>query len=50
MNILIESENAMIIVNGDDIYMSLYNPNDKLMDLIEKLAVAEGLFVWKGKC
>jgi hypothetical protein len=48
MNILIESENAMLTVNVDDLYMVIYNPNDKLMDLIEKLALAEGLFVWKG--
>lgn len=48
INILIESTNAIITVNGDDLYMSLYNPNDKLIALIEKLAGAEGLFVWKG--
>ena len=47
INILIESENTMIAVSGDDLYMSIYNPNDKLMDLIEKLAGAEGLFVWE---
>lgn len=40
----------MITVNGDYLYMSLYNPNDQLMNLIEKLAGAEGLFVWKGSC
>ena len=50
INILIESQNAMITVNGDYLYMSLYNPNDQLINLIEKLAGAEGLFVWKGSC
>lgn len=48
LNILIESENVMITVNGDDLYMSLYNPNNKFIALIEKLAGAEGLFVRKG--
>ncbi len=50
INILIESQNAMITVNGDYLYMSLYNPSDQLMNIIEKLARAEGLFVWKGSC
>ena len=50
MNILIEGGNAMITVSGGDLYMTLYNPNDRLMDLIEKLAGAEGLFVWEGMC
>lgn len=47
MNIIIESENSMMIVNGDDLYMALYNPSNKLKSLVETFAGAEGLFVWK---
>ncbi|QAT42990.1 hypothetical protein [Aminipila luticellarii] len=48
MNILIEKENTLIMVNGDDLYMSLYNPSHELLTLIEKLTGAEGLFIWRA--
>ncbi len=45
--VILESEDAMIGFNGDDHYMTLYNPNAKLLELICSLVVSEGLFVWK---
>ena len=42
-----DSENAMIGFNGDDHYMTLYNPSKELLELISQLASSEGLFVWK---
>ena len=42
-----DSENAMIGFNGDDHYMTLYNPSNELLELISQLASSEGLFVWK---
>lgn len=50
MNIVVDHENVMLIVNGDDLYMSLYNPNREFLGLVEKLAGAEGLFVWQASC
>jgi len=44
---VMDSENAMIGFNGDDHYMTLYNPSNELLELISQLASSEGLFVWK---
>ncbi|MBO4827602.1 MAG: hypothetical protein J5506_10310 [Prevotella sp.] len=40
-------ERAMIGFQGDDHYMTLYNPNAELLELVRLLAASEGLFVWK---
>ena len=40
---------SMIISEPDDTYMTLYNPDKKLLELVRTLASGEGLFVWKGK-
>ncbi|MBR4456983.1 MAG: hypothetical protein IKS32_12330 [Solobacterium sp.] len=38
---------AMIVSEPDELYMTLYNPDESLLNLIRMLAFAEGLFVWK---
>ena len=45
--ILLKSLDAMISVDGDDLYMTLYNPNEDLLEFIRTLASSEGLYVWK---
>ena len=40
-----ETENALIYINCDDIYFTVYHPTDHMLDLIRKLAGSEGLFV-----
>lgn len=40
---------SMIISEPDDTYMTLYNPDKKLLELVKTIASGEGLFVWKGK-
>lgn len=47
MNILLEEGAAMVIVNGDDLYLSLYGPSPELLELVKQLAEAAGLFLWK---
>ena len=47
INIILPSANSMIVTQPDDLYMTVYNPDEKLLELIQKLASAEGLFVWK---
>ena len=42
-----EAEDTLIGINCDDTYMTVYQPTDRLLDLIRKLAAAEGLFVWQ---
>ena len=47
LNILV-GEDALLSADHTDIYMTLYNPDERLLGLAEKLASAEGLFVRKG--
>ena len=40
--------NALITADNTDTYMTLFGPDEKMLELVRKLAAAEGLFVWKG--
>ena len=40
---------SMILSEPDDTHMTLFNPDERLLDLVKTLSAAEGLFVWKGK-
>ncbi len=42
-------EDALLIAEEDDHYMTLYHPDKALLELISALAAGEGLFVWKGE-
>ena len=37
----------MIEINGGDTYITVYNPNEKIIKLLKELALSEGLFLWK---
>ena len=41
------NDNCAITYNGDDLYMTFYNPEDNLLKLAEKICGAEGLFLRK---
>ena len=43
----IRLDNSMILSEPDDTHMTLFNPDDELLDLVKTLAVGEGLFVWQ---
>ena len=45
LNIL--TGNSLIVTDPDDTYMTLYNPDQELLELMRTIAMAEGLFVWK---
>ena len=49
LSVLIGSEDALITFSGDDHYMTLFNPDEKLLELVRQCAQAEGLFVWGPK-
>ena len=49
INIILPACNAMVILNGDDLYMTLYNPDQQLLDILSRLAGAEGCFVYKAR-
>ena len=38
---------AMILSEPDDTHMTLFGPDEELLDLIRALAAGEGLFVWQ---
>ncbi len=38
---------ALILSERGDTYLTVYNPDDRLLDLIRRLSAAEGLFVWQ---
>lgn len=40
-------DDAMILSEPDETYMTLYNPDEKLLNLVKAIATGEGLFVWK---
>ena len=44
--VMFEKEWAMIDIEPDDTYMTVYDPDLRLMDKLRALAAAEGLFVW----
>ncbi len=47
LNILLPEEEVLITLNHDDTCMTLYNPSDRILDRIKRLASADGLFVWQ---
>ena len=38
---------SMILSEPDDTHMTVFNPDEKLLELIRSLAAGEGLFVWQ---
>ena len=49
LSVLIGSGDALVTFSGDDHYMTLYNPDEELLELVRQCAQAEGLFVWGPK-
>ena len=45
--IYIMTGGAMILSEPDDTHMTVFNPDEELLELIRDLASAEGMFVWK---
>ncbi len=41
-----EAQRVMIDMEHDDTYMTVYDPDSRLLDKLHALAVAEGLFLW----
>ena len=38
---------SMIVSEPDELYMTLYDPDDELLRLVTAIALAEGLHVWQ---
>ena len=46
-SVQIRADEAMILSEPDELHMTVYNPDEKLMKLITAISSGEGLFVWK---
>ena len=40
-------DDALIVSDPQDTYITVYNPEDRLLELLRALAAGEGLFVWQ---
>lgn len=49
VQILVMGENALIVSNRDETYLTIYNPSERMVDMIRRLASAEGMFVWRPR-
>ena len=45
---ILVGKHALITADHTDTYMSVFTADEKLLEMIRKLAAAEGLFMWKG--
>lgn len=45
--IVLAGEEALITLNHDDTYMTIYNPSGALINRLRNLALAHGLFLWQ---
>lgn len=46
--VLLRNQDTLVLLNDEDAYMTLFNPDEALLELLRPLALSEGLFVWKG--
>ena len=49
VNVLLEGQDVLIGVPDMSTYMSVFNPNDEVLELLRQLAGASGLFLWKAR-
>ncbi len=47
LRIHLPEQNALIALNRDELCMTLYNPPEKLLTRVKKLAAAHGFFLWQ---
>lgn len=46
-SVQIRADEAMILSEPDELHMTVYNPDEKMVKLILAISSGEGLFVWK---
>lgn len=49
LSILIDEDDSLITVAGEELCMTLYNPGGRLITIVRKLVAAEGLFLRPGE-
>ena len=44
-NFLFADEDVLVTLNGGDLYMTVYNPNERFLQLLRSIVASEGLFL-----
>ncbi|MBR2788654.1 MAG: hypothetical protein IKD94_05775 [Erysipelotrichaceae bacterium] len=47
-NIYIEEKDCLLTLDTDDSHMSVYNPDEEILKLLDKLASGSGLYLWRS--
>ncbi|MCM1468449.1 MAG: hypothetical protein NC086_09890 [Alistipes sp.] len=48
LNILFPEENVLLVFEWDCLNLTVYNLPENMKELVEKIALSEGFFCWKG--
>ena len=48
MNVVLTSKDALVQFGGDCLNMSIYNPDEEIRNLLERIATSEGMFLRKA--
>lgn len=48
VNFLFADEDVLVTLNGGDLYMTVYNPNERFLQLLRSIVASEGLFLRKS--
>lgn len=48
LNILFSEEDALLVVEGDCLHMTIYNPDEEMCILLKDIVVSEGMFLRKS--
>jgi len=49
LRIFVNEGESMLILNGDDLNMTVYGPDQRLQRILWQLSVSEGLFFWEAE-
>ena len=45
--VCLRTGDALIVSEPDELYLTVYDPDEELLRLVEKLCVGEGLYLWQ---
>lgn len=48
MNVLFTEKEALLVVDGDCLHLTIYNPDEEMCILLKDIAASEGMFFRKG--
>lgn len=48
MNVLFPEKDVLLVVDGDCLHITVYNPDEEMCNLMKNIAASEGMFFRKG--